>query len=71
MADRHPVIEETAEAVYSCITDDVIRMRIEAREEYERRQRTLLLQLAEKDEKLAEMAEEIEELKRRLAEAEQ
>ena len=81
MADVYPVIEETAEEVYKCITDDAIRRRIEAREDYERRQRTLLWQiaqkdkqmaekdeqLAEKDEQLAEKDSEIAELKRRLA----
>ena len=76
MADVYPVIEETAEEVYKCITDEAIRRRIEAREDYERRQRTLLWQLAEKDkqmaekdEELAEMYSENAELKRRMAEA--
>ena len=76
MADVYPVIEETAEEVYKCISDEAIRRRIEAREDYERRQRTLLWQLAEKDkqmaekdEELAEMYSENAELKRRMAEA--
>ena len=61
MADVYPVIEETAEEVYKCITDEAIRRRIEAREDYERRQRTLLWQLAEKDKQMAEKDEQLAE----------
>ena len=69
MADVYPVIEETAEEVYKCITDEAIRRRIEAREDYERRQRTLLWQLAEKDRQMAEkLAEKDEQLAEKLAE---
>ena len=83
MADRYPVIEEAAEEVYGCVSDDLIRMRIEAREDYERRQQSFLMRMAEQEAKLteqetklteqeADLAEknaQIEDLKRRLAEA--
>ena len=68
MADVYPVIEETAEEVYKCITDEAIRRRIEAREDYERRQRTLLWQLAEKDKQMAEKDEQLAEKDEQMAE---
>ena len=68
MADVYPVIEETAEEVYKCITDEAIRRRIEAREDYERRQRTLLWQLAEKDKQMAEKDKQMAEKDEQLAE---
>ena len=60
---------ERAEEGYKCITDEAIRRRIESREDYERRQRTLRWQLAEKDRQMAEKDSEIADLKRRMAEA--
>ena len=70
MAESYPVLEEAAEEIQSCLADEAIRARIEAREDYERRQRTLLWQLASKDGRLAEKEAQLAEKKAQLAEKE-
>ena len=68
MAESYPVLEEAAEELQSCLADEAIRARIEAREDYERRQRTLLWQLASKDGRLAEKETQLAEKETQLAE---
>ena len=70
MAESYPVLEEAAEEIQSCLADEAIRARIEAREDYERRQRTLLWQLASKDGRLAEKETQLAEKEAQLAEKE-
>ena len=70
MADRYPVIEEAAEEVYGCVSDDLIRMRIEAREDYERRQQSFLMRMAEQEAKLTEQETKLTEQEAKLTEQE-
>jgi predicted transposase/invertase (TIGR01784 family) len=67
MAVAYPIIDEAAEEVYQCIQDEKIRARIEARQDYERRQRTLLRQLASKEEELASKDEQLASKEKELA----
>ena len=73
MATTYPVIEDAAEEIYGSLADRRIREKIEARQDYERRQRMiesmiadLKEQLVDKDAKLADKDAEIAELKRLL-----
>ena len=80
MAHDYPEIEEAAEEIYNCISDLNIRAQIEARQDYERRQRTIVFQinhlenlvsqkddqLAQKDDQLAQKDAEIARLQKLL-----
>lgn len=66
MAHDYPEIEEAAEEIYNCISDLNIRAQIEARQDYERRQRTIVFQInhlenlvSQKDDQLAEKDDQL------------
>ena len=59
MENNYPIIGEAASIVYNAVNDKAIRDRIEARADYERRQRTLQRQITSQKEIIASQKEEL------------
>ena len=67
MENNYPIIGEAASIVYNAVNDKAIRDRIEARADYERRQRTLQRQITSQKEIIASQKEEINSQKEEIA----
>ena len=62
IAENNEYMTEATQALYEYNADYVIRQKCEAREEYERRQRTLHKKLSDAQEKIQEQEKEIARL---------
>ena len=67
MATTYPVIEDAAEEIYGSLADRRIREKIEARQDYERRQRMIESMIADLKEQIADKDAELAEERARTA----